>query len=218
MCSHPVSPFSQQGILRADTQVRPCNLNSFPREMEGSRDRGGTELSEHRGSEMWQQRDSSLAGSCLWIRLRSLACWSSAAPWKLDGLKLWVIKTCRALFNHIESPSWRTPLLLHSSQCFPPPSLSVSSSLSLQSPYCSESWFSLSKWLDCFSAGEFTSDVYTEAWTGPQAMPAIDFTMILIRGLPVAIDTIHQCTAQWNWWPQIGSHIWLPINHTVDYF
>lgn len=158
---------------------------------------------------MWQQQDSLVAGSRLWIRLGSVACWALAAPWKKEALK-------KHLFNHTESARWVTPPLLHLSHCFPP--LSVCPVYLCSPPYCSKSQFSLSKWLDCFSTGEFTSDVYSEAWTGPQAMPGIDFTMILIRGLPVAIDTIHQWTAQWNWWSQIGSHIWPPINQAVDYF
>lgn len=160
---------------------------------------------------MWQQQDRSVAGSRLWIRLGSVACWALAAPWKTEALKKTPFQSHWIL--SLSNPSSPSPVsLLSSFICLSPP-------IYLRSPPdCSKSRFSLSKWLDCFSTGEFTSDVYTEAWTGPQAMPAIDFTMILIRGLPVAIDTIHQWTAQWNWWSQIGSHIWPPINQAVDYF
>lgn len=160
---------------------------------------------------MWQQQDSLVAGSWLWLRLRSVPCWSSAAPWKLDGLKLWVRKSAEkfpiTLIPSLNNFTCLSAFLLY--VCLSPP-------VYLHSPpYCSKSRFSLSKWPDCFSS---KGVYFTEAWTGPQAMPAIDFTMILIRGLPVAIDTIHQWTAQWNWWSQIGSHIWFSINHAVDYF
>lgn len=186
--------------------------------MEGSRDRGGTERSQRRGSGMWQQQDSLVAGSRLWIGLKSVACWSSAAPWKLGGVKLWARKPTEQ-FSITPNSLIEQPLLSFTCLSAFPLYLCLSPPLYFRSPpYCSESRFSLSKWPDCFSAGEFTSDAYTEAWTGPQAMPAIDFTMILIKGPPVAIDTIHQWTAQWNWWSQIGSHIWFPINHAVDYF
>lgn len=184
-------------------------LNSFPREMEGWGDGRRNRVVGAR-----RERHVTVAGQLGgWIspvhqvEVSGLLIHRSGREALID----WSEKTCSV----VEQP----PPPSHLSRRFPPLSLSVSSSLSPQaSPHCSESWFSLSKWPHCFSAGEFTSDVYTEAWTGPQAMPAIDFAMILIRGLPVAIDTIHQWTARWNWWSQIGSHIWLPINHAVDYF
>lgn len=148
---------------------------------------------------MWQQHNRSVAGSCLWIRLRSLlACWALFAPWKLDGLKF--KKKKKKPFNHIESFRYITSPFLHLSLCFPPLSLSVSSSLSQQTSLLQQVSIFFKQMAGLFQhRGVHFMCVCTEAWTGPQAMPAIDFTMILIRGLPVAIDTIHQWTAQWNW-------------------
>lgn len=166
-------------------------LNSFPREMKGSRDRG-----RNRAVRAQRERDVTGAGQLTgWILPVDQVEVSGLLLILLCILETWWIealskKNLQKGFQSHWSPSLYNPsspspvsvlFLLY---------LSLSPSVYLRSPpYCSESWFSLSKWLDCFSAGEFTSDVYTEAWTGPQAMPDIDFTMILIRGLPVAIDT-----------------------------
>lgn len=109
--------------------------------------------------------------------------------WWIEALSK---KTSITVFDHTKPPHGLSPILIHQSLY-----LCLSLLVYLHIPRnCTESRFSLSKWPDCFSTGEFTSDVYTEAWTGPQAMPAIDFAMILIRGLPVAINTIYQWTPQ----------------------
>lgn len=165
-------------------------LNLFP-DMEGSNDKERIERSEQRRGSMWQQPDSSVAGTCWWIR---------GGQWPVDPMlhpPTWWIealskKTSITVFDHTKPPHGLSPILIHQSLY-----LCLSLLVYLHIPRnCTESRFSLSKWPDCFSTGEFTSDVYTEAWTGPQAMPAIDFAMILIRGLPVAINTIYQWTPQ----------------------
>lgn len=87
--------------------------------------------------------------------------------WRINKKKKKTEKERKHLLNHTElavEPSAHSTCLI---AFLLYPRLSPPLYARTLRPFCSESRFSLSKWPECFGAGELTPDVYTGAWTGP---------------------------------------------------